>query len=144
MHDSSSPSHLAYDWFQQVWNERDESAIDRMLNPRGQVQGLAVRDATSLRGPEEFKYFHRALLSAIPDLRVTVGKVIEQEGWVAVHFVCEGTHTGQGIGVAPSNSRVNFSGMAMGKVENGQWVEGWNSIDFLTLNQQIGGMMRIE
>ena len=139
----TSTTQIVHDWFQQVWNERDESAIDRMLNPRIQVEGLSVQDATSLRGPEEFKVFHRAMLTAIPDLHILVSKVIEQGDWVAVRILCEGTHSGHGLGVPATNQRVSFSGMVMGRIENGQWVAGWNSIDFFSLNQQIGGAMCI-
>lgn len=142
------PSHaslvdFAHEWFKKVWNERDESAIDRMLNPAGGVDGLHLRDATSLRGPAEFKVFHRAFLAAIPDMHITVEKAIEQGDWLSVRFVCEGTHTGDGLGVPPSNKRVRFSAIAFGRIENGQWVEGWNCVDFLSLNHQIGGQMRI-
>jgi hypothetical protein len=33
---------------------------------------------------------------------------------------------------------VDFWGMTVGRVENGQIVEGWNSFDFLSMYQQIG------
>lgn len=138
-----TPSDLAREWFQKVWNERDESAIDRLMKPDLELAGLHLNDATSLRGPEEFKQFHRVFLTAIPDLQITLSKVIEQGDWVAFHFVTTGTHTGPGLGAEPSNQRVQFSGMGLGRVENGKWVEGWNTIDFLTLNMQIGGTLRI-
>jgi hypothetical protein len=31
----------------------------------------------------------------------------------------------------------------MGRVENGQWVEGWNVVDFFALQKQANGEMRI-
>jgi predicted ester cyclase len=143
MPDSTSLTQFAEEWFARVWNGRDESSIDRMLNPSGGIDGLRLRDATSLRGPAEFKVFYRSFISAFPDMHITVEKTIEQGDWLAVKFVCEGTHTGEGLGVPPSNKPVRFSAIAFGRVENGQWVEGWNCVDFLSLNQQIGGQMRI-
>jgi predicted ester cyclase len=62
---------------------------------------------------------------------------------VAVRFVTKGTHTGPGLGTEPTHRPVEFSGIGMGRISNGQWVEGWNTIDFLTLNKQIGGTLRI-
>jgi predicted ester cyclase len=140
---SNSLVKLAEEWFQKVWNERDVATIDRLLHTRGTVDGLILRDTTRLTGPEEFKVFHRALLSAIPDFHITINKALEQDDWVAVHFTCEGTHSGEGIGVAPSNKPVRFSAAAIVRIENGQIVEGWNCVDFLGLNQQIGGQMAI-
>ena len=139
----STPSDVAREWFQKVWNERDEESIDRMLNPKAEIVGISASDATVLRGPAEFRVFRGAFLSAFPDLRVEITKVIEQDDWVAVRFTCEGTHSGEGLGVAPSGRRVHFFSMALGRVENGQWVEGWNMVDFPELNRQMGGEPRI-
>lgn len=140
---SPSPSDVARAWFEQVWNQRDDSAIDRMLSADAGIDSLHFEDMTVLRGPEQFKPFHKAMLSAIPDLRVTISKIIEQGPWVAVRFMCDGTHSGPGLGFEPQGRRVEFSGMALGRVENGLWVEGWNVVDFFALQQQAGGAMRI-
>ena len=139
----NSPSDVAREWFQKVWNERDESAIDRLLSPETGIGSLHFEDMTVLRGPEQFKPFHKAMLSAIPDLHVTINKVIEQGDWVSVRFVCQGTHTGPGLGFEPHGNRVQFSAIAMGRVENGMWVEGWNVVDFFALQKQANGEMRI-
>ena len=48
-----------------------------------------------------------------------------------------GSHCGPGMGT-PSNANVDFWGMTMGRVRNGQLVEGWNSYDFMTCFQQMG------
>jgi predicted ester cyclase len=135
---SPSPSEIARDWFEQVWNQRDVSAIDRMLSPEAGIDSLQFEDMTVLRGPEQFKPFHQAMLSAIPDLHITISKIIEQGDWVSVRFVCEGTHTGPGLGFEPHGNRVQFSAIALGR-----WVEGWNVVDFFALQKQAGGEMRI-
>ena len=53
-----------------------------------------------------------------------------------------GTHTGEGLGVAPTGRRVAFRGIAMGRGSGGQLVEGWNCFDFLSLYEQIGRVPR--
>jgi predicted ester cyclase len=60
-----------------------------------------------------------------------------------VRFVCQGTHTGPGLGFEPHGNLVQSSAMAMGRVENGQWVEGWIVVDFFALQKQANGAMRI-
>lgn len=59
-----------------------------------------------------------------------------------MRFVCEGTCTRLGFGFEPHGNHVEFSTMAMGRVENGQWVEGWNVVDFFALQKQANGRMR--
>lgn len=46
-------------WFERVWTNEDESAIDEMLVEDTHAKGLG---AQSHVGPEEFKIFHRTLL----------------------------------------------------------------------------------
>jgi predicted ester cyclase len=111
--------------------------------PRDSIDSLHFEDITVLRGPEQFKPFHKAMLSAIPDLHVTISKVIEQGDWVPVRIVCQGTHTGPGLGFEPHGDLVDFSAIAMGRFENGQWVEGWNVVDFFALQKHANGAMRV-
>lgn len=142
MNTSLSPSEVAHAWFQRVWNERDDAAVDEMLNPTGQIVGISARDATALTGPAEFRAFRDAIFTILPDIKVTVSKVITDGDWAAVRFVCTGTHTGDGLGMKASGRAVEFSSMGMGRVENGQWVEGWNLVDFLSLERQAGGTLK--
>ncbi len=140
----ATPESVAQEWFQKVWNEKDEATIDRLLNPKGDVYGLSTndgcisgKDTDCMTGPEEFKVFHRTMLSAMPDTQVTLTRIISQEDWVAVRFVITATHTGPGLKIAATGKKVRFTGMCMGRVSMGQWVEGWNTIDSLTLYQQL-------
>src|SRR6185295_7227571 len=56
-------------WFEEVWNNQNEAAIDEMFAEDGIGYGLG---AENIVGPADFKVFHRAFVSAYPDLRVTV------------------------------------------------------------------------
>lgn len=141
MKTSLSPSEVAHAWFQRVWNDRDDAAVDEMLNPQGSIVGISARDATALTGPAEFRAFRDAIFSILPDIRVEVSKVITDGDWVAVRFTCAGTHTGDGLGMKASGRSVAFSSMGMGRVQNGQWVEGWNLVDFISLERQVGGTL---
>jgi len=54
-------STLLHRWFDEVWNNKDEAAIDRMFAGDGVGHGLG---AEPIVGPENFKTFHRAFVSA--------------------------------------------------------------------------------
>ena len=71
------------------------------------------------------------------------GKLVEHGDWVSVRFVCQGTHTGPGLGFEPPGNHVQFSAIALDHIENGQWVEGWIVVDFFALQKQANGEMRI-
>ncbi len=47
-------------------------------------------------------------------------------------------HAGHALGGPPTGKPVDFTGITIARVENGQIVKGWNAFDFLALYQQIG------
>lgn len=125
------------EWYEEVWNKRDASAITRMLSADAVVHGLA-QSGGSLHGPDGFLQFHRAFTSAFPDLRVHVEDAIEQGDRVAMRFTATGTHSGDGLGFPATNRPMRVSGMTIARVAGGKFVEGWNVFDALGMMQQLG------
>jgi len=124
-------------WFEQLWNQKREETIDRLLAPHGQVYGLPTPDHQPIRGPEGFKRFYATFCGTFPDIRVTVERTITEGSMVAAQCHVTGRHTGSAL--APASGRsIEFSGMVIVRVENGRIVEAWNSFDFLRLYQQMG------
>ncbi|NMF99122.1 ester cyclase [Aromatoleum toluolicum] len=125
-------------WFEQVWNKGDESVIDRLMSPTATVHGLGAADDKPVSGPEGFKTFFRAFRTAFPDIRIRILRTICDGDMVACHCAVTATHTGGGLGVAPSKAPIEIYGVSIARIENGQIQEGWNCYDFLSLYQQIG------
>ena len=50
----------------------------------------------------------------------------------------KGRHTGDTLGGKATDKPVDFTGVTIARVENGNIVEGWNNFDFLTMYQQLG------
>ena len=50
------------------------------------------------------------------------------------------THTGEGIGITPTDKPVEFTGMTMVRVKDGKIVEAWNNFDFMAMFQQLGAL----
>ena len=130
-----SPDAVARAWIKQVWDEGDESAIDRLLASDGVAHGLGGSD---LVGPEAFKPFFRAMRGALGDLEINVLQTVTEGDRVAVHCRVRARHVGDTLGAAATNRPVQFEGMTIVRVRNGQIVEGWNSFDFLAMYQQLG------
>ena len=126
-------------WFQEVWNDKSEAAIDDMLAVDAIGYGLSdPAGGDKIVGLEAFKRLHRAFVSAYPDIKVTVEDTVVEGDRVAARCTVTGTHAGDGIGVTPTNSAVEFSGMVIARVKNGKIVESWNEFNFMQMYSQLG------
>jgi steroid delta-isomerase-like uncharacterized protein len=132
---AASSSDVLRSWFARVWNAGDESAIDELFAPDAVSRGLPGGDRT---GPDAFKPFFHSFRSAFPNVRIEVTQTVTEGDICVVHCEVTGTHTGDGLGVAPTHRSVRFSGMTMARVVNGRIQEAWNAYDFLSLYQQLG------
>jgi predicted ester cyclase len=127
-------------WFEEVWNNKSEAAIEEMFAADGIANGLNDANGNPLRGPEGFKVMHRAFLSAYPDLHITVEDTIVEGDKIAARCRVTGSHCGEGIGVAPCNERVEFTGMTIVEVKDGKITEAWNNFDFMEMYKQVGAL----
>jgi predicted ester cyclase len=82
--------------------------------------------------------FWKSLVSAVPDIKVTVEATVEEGDTIVARCAVRGTHSGQGLGIQPANAPISFGGMTMVRVKDGKFFEGWNNFDFLVFYQQIG------
>jgi predicted ester cyclase len=129
-----TPDAVARDWFENVWNNLDESSIDRLMHPEGVVHGLGPQPT---RGPEGFKPFFRVFKNSLRGIQVHVERSVVEGDTAALLCHVVANHAGDGLGPA-SGKNVDFWGITMVRVKDGRLVEGWNSFDFLTMYQQMG------
>ena len=124
-------------WFEEVWNNQNEAAIEEMFAANGVGHGLGPEPIV---GPENFKTFHRAFVSAYPDLKVHVEDTVVEGDKIATRCRVTGSHQGNGIGVAPTNTPVEFTGMVIVRVQDGKIVEAWNEFNFMEMYKQVGAL----
>jgi predicted ester cyclase len=124
-------------WFEEVWNNQNETAIDEMFAEDGLGHGLGPEPIV---GPENFKAFHRLFVSAYPDLKVHVEDTVVEGEKIAVRCRVTGSHSGEGIGVSPTNNPVEFTGMVIVRVRDGKIVEAWNEFNFMEMYKQVGAL----
>jgi predicted ester cyclase len=74
---------------------------------------------------------------AFPDLRVTVEDLIAEGGRVAAHLGFRGTHLGESNGIAPTDRRVDCTGIVISRIEGGKIAEDRANFDDLGLMQQL-------
>jgi steroid delta-isomerase-like uncharacterized protein len=130
------PATVAHRWFEEAWNQGSEGAIDELSADDVIGHGIGEGGSDAI-GREHFRVFWRNLRTALPDLHVTVEDTITQGEKVAIRIILEATHSGEGLGVPPSNASVKITGIIIARVVNGQIAEAWNNWDQLALLQQI-------
>jgi predicted ester cyclase len=123
-------------WFEEVWNQKSEAAIDKMFSPEGKSHGFPEPDSV-LVGPESFKAIHRSFCGAFPDLRVDVGEIVAEGDLVAVRWKVLMTHLGDHLGFAATNKKASLAGSTFAIVKDGKIIEGWNHMDLGALMQKL-------
>ena len=137
---SDQNENLLHRWFEEVWNKGREDAIDEMLDCEAIAHGLTDAGGKELCGPEGFKPFFRSFRAAFPDIHVVIEDTVAAGDKIAARCVVRGSHTGEGVGIAPTERGVEFSGMCMVHVKDGKIAAAWNNFDFMTMFQQLGVM----
>src|SRR5688572_15262206 len=126
---------LLHRWLDEVWNQKQESAIDEMMADDVVIHGLGDAPIT---GRENFKPFFRSFSSAFPDIHVTVEVVVSEVDRMSCCCTVRGSHTGEGLGFSPTNQPVEFTGGGMCIVRDGKFQEVWNEFDFMKMHTQMG------
>jgi steroid delta-isomerase-like uncharacterized protein len=129
-----SPDEIVRRWFNEVWNDGREAAIDRLMAPNALVHGLG----DVMIGPAQFKGYFRMMRGALQDLEVRVVRTVVDGEMVVAHCHVVARHAGNSLGGPATGRSVDFWGMTMARVVDEQIVEGWNCFDFLTMYQQLG------
>lgn len=122
-------------WFDEVWNRKNAAAIDEMLDADAVHHGLGPDPVC---GIEEFKGFFKSFSSTFPDITVEIHEVFSIGERLAARYTAHATHTGDGLGVEPTNKKISFSGGGTCIIRDGKFIEVWNQIDFLSIYQQLG------
>ena len=125
----SVQSTLLYKWFDEVWNQGDENAIDRLMSNDSSAFGILNDDQP--KGAEGFKLFFKDFKSRFHNIRIQVDDVISQDDIESARTTVSAVHT-------ESGKNVTFSGICMVRIVDGKIAEAWNNYDFLNLYEQLG------
>jgi steroid delta-isomerase-like uncharacterized protein len=112
-------------WFEEVWNARRDDRIEDLMS--ADADGHLPNGV--LRGPSGFREMQRSFLGALPDLQIEVEDILAEGNRAAVRWRARGTHTGDGLGLPPSQRGIDVRGTTWLRIENGQIVEGWDTWD---------------
>ena len=126
--------------YERTWieglNGGDVSAADRAFAPNCIIHiNGSPEPNLSLGG---FKEMMSGLLSAFPDLRITVEDQIVAGDKVATRWTAEGTNSGPFGPMEATGRRVQIGGLVLDRVVDGKVVERWEQWDQMAMLQQLG------
>ena len=78
------------------------------------------------------------LLTAFPDLHLTIEDLIAEGDKVVWRLNSKGTHKGPFMGIPATGKTASITGIVIFRLENSRIMEGWVNIDTLGLLQQLG------
>jgi steroid delta-isomerase-like uncharacterized protein len=133
---AETPKQIAVRWFEEVWNQGSEAAIDELFSPAGKSHGFPEADSV-LVGPEAFKEVHRSFRGAFPDLHVVIEEILAEGDHVALRWKVTMTHLGDHLGPPATGNKVTLSGSGFMIIGKDQILEGRNYINMQHLFKQL-------
>ena len=124
---------IANSFFEEIWNQGNESAIDKFIaeNAQGNDPKFGV-------GRESFRKQWRKWREAFPDINFKVIEIIAEGNTVVTRWHLTGTHKGEYLGQAATGNRIAVDGISIDRIENGMVVSGFDAWDSLGFREQIG------
>jgi steroid delta-isomerase-like uncharacterized protein len=116
-----------------AFNERDWSALSDYLAE--DVVEHGVHD--ELHGPEEVTDFLRSYFDTFPDYSGSTEAMIAEGDTVGVRYTASGTHSDDYQDVEPTGRELEWTGMAMYRVEDDRIAEVWVEEDRLGLLERL-------
>ena len=121
--------------FYDFWNTGDEALLKQVL-----AENFTDRTLPPGRpqGPEGPAFASRQFRAAVPDLKVTIEKMIVAGDFVTIHMKFIGHFTGKFAETQGKGQPIAFIATDLVKVQNGRITDNWHIEDNLTLLQQMG------
>jgi predicted ester cyclase len=121
--------------FYDFWNSGDEAFLKKAIAPNFIDRTLPPGRP---QGPDGPAFASRRFRAAVPDLKVSVEKMIIAGDYVTVHMKFTGNFTGTFGQTQGKGQAIEFIATDLLKVENGRVTDNWHIEDNLTLLQQMG------
>jgi len=133
MSDLEKNKQLARDFFEKIWNQRDESAIDRFI-----AEDAAANNPKFGVGRESFRLQWRKWREAFPDINFAGEEIITEGNTVVTRWNFTGTHKGKYLGQPATGKKFAVDCVSIDQIENGMIVSGFDALGEFKLNKLIG------
>ena len=124
-------------WIRDVLTDHNASTAEAIVSPHALVHPTAMPCETTYHGPTGVTEWLQGQWSAFGDLAVVDHFTVTQHDIVAVRWTARGTSTGDFMGLPPTRRDVEFTGVSMYRIENGQIAEIWDTRNTLGILHQL-------
>ena len=132
MQGESANRQLVRRFYAEAINERDLSAVDRLLSEDFVHNG-------EQRGRDGQRAAVEVFLQGFSDLRNEILLILGEDDLVAAHQRWRGTNDGPFLGAPATGRPVEFTSTAVLHVSAGEISEAWDEVDMLALTSQLRG-----
>ena len=129
--DAPASVHAFYDF----WNNGDQKLLAQAISPSFTDHTLP---AGRPQGPTGPAFASKSFRAAVPDLSVTIEKMIVAGDYVTVHMTFHGHFTGKFGSHQGQGQSIDFIATDLLKVTDGKVTDNWHIEDNLTLLTKMG------
>lgn len=126
---------------EEIGNNGRMALLDELVLPGFVRHHERNRDA-DLHGADAFGGWVLAARAALPDLKLSIERILAENDKVMVHLRGTGTHRGTLKGVAATGIPLAFTATAIVRIAGGRLAEAWVIADTLGILQQLGAVRR--
>ena len=116
-----------------AFNNRDEATLAELLSEEVVEHGIH----RTLRGVDDVLEFLQSHFDVFPDYAGTTEAMVAEGDAVTVRYSVRGTHSGEYRDVEPTRQTVEWTGMAMYRIDDGRIAEIWVEENRLDLLEQL-------
>jgi predicted ester cyclase len=122
--------------WQDVWPNGDAAGLVECLHPEGINHEAPPGARQDLEGAKQTMFWLR---SAFSDQRYDIHQMIAEGDTVAVYLTHSGRHTGEFMGLPPTNRRFAYRHVHIVRFKDGKAFEHWEVRDDAALMRQLTG-----
>jgi predicted ester cyclase len=124
-------------YFLEQTHSGNYAAVDETVSAGIVTHGFPCH---SPRSRAEYKAFFEGFNAAFSNMEYRTLALVADDAHVAARFFVGVDHTGEFNGLAPTGKRVEFTGQAIYRLEDGLIAETWLQLDAVSFLGQIGAI----
>ena len=131
--------------YMQIWSAGNADLLDKYADEN--ILADYTHFENPYKGTADYKSMLEMTYDFFPDLKITIEKLIANEGEekVTVEWKYDGTHkNGNLFGVESSGKKISVSGITVLEIKNGLVKKEKGIVDNLSLIMQLGAMQQNE
>ncbi|SIR10945.1 conserved hypothetical protein, steroid delta-isomerase-related [Haladaptatus litoreus] len=119
---------------EEVWSGGDLGVIDDLV-AEDVVYHTPMMD---MDGRDEYREMAEEVRKVFTDLEMNVEDVISSDDKVVVRYTTRGTHSGEMMGIEPTDEEIEMTGILIDRIEDGKIRERYDNADELGMFVQLG------